>query len=177
MWSTRSLSSFWMIIQKLFWESVVLHSMNMLEPIASVCTKLFFYGCDMEFLQKFLRSFCGQEECTPLFAVDIYYLLIVHFMTAFQQLRRYGVEWKGDKRLTKWKRFGRKRSWPNLKVQSWNSSGRTEENQEHLSEDSRWSGRDFNPWPSVYEAGALTTRSRRSVMNIKMLISEKPYEL
>jgi hypothetical protein len=37
-------SSFWMIIQKLFWEPAVLHSMNVLEPIMSVRTKVFCKG-------------------------------------------------------------------------------------------------------------------------------------
>jgi hypothetical protein len=37
-WSSRSSSSIWMIIQKLFWEPVVFHSMNMLEPLVSVRT-------------------------------------------------------------------------------------------------------------------------------------------
>jgi hypothetical protein len=38
-----------------------------------------------------------------------------------------------------------------------------------LSQDSRSSGRDLNPGPPVYEAGVLTTRTRRKVFRIERI--------
>jgi hypothetical protein len=62
-----------------------------------------------------------------------------------------------------WNGCGRKLSWPNFKVLSRSLPGRTEKNRENFSQDSRSSGRDFNLGHPEYEAGALTTRPRRSV--------------
>jgi hypothetical protein len=50
-----------------------------------------------------------------------------------------------------------------LNVLSWNSPGGTKENHENLSQDRQSQGRDLNLEPSEYEAGVLTTGSRRSV--------------
>jgi hypothetical protein len=56
-----------------------------------------------------------------------------------------------------WKRFGRKRSWPNFKVLSRNSPGGTEETAKKTS---IWiagrRGPDLNPGPPEYE-GVLAT--------------------
>jgi hypothetical protein len=52
--------------------------------------------------------------------------------------------------------FGRKRPWPDFKVQSRHSPGGTEENHGHRD-------RKSNPAPPEYEVGVLTTRPRRSV--------------
>jgi hypothetical protein len=46
--------------------------------------------------------------------------------------------------MMNWKGCGRKRSWTNFKI-SKNLLGETEENNEHLSQDSRFPGRDFEP--------------------------------
>jgi hypothetical protein len=66
--------------------------------------------------------------------------------------------------MMNWKVLGRKRSWPNLKVLSRHSPGRTEISHENLSQDSRSPGLDSNPGSPEYEAGVLTTRPRRSVI-------------
>jgi hypothetical protein len=50
---------------------------------------------------------------------------------------------------------GRKRSWPNFKALSRDSSGGTEETTTNLSQGSRSRGRDLNPGLPEYEAGAL----------------------
>jgi hypothetical protein len=47
-----------------------------------------------------------------------------------------------------WKGFGRKLSWPNLKVLFQHSPGGTEENHENLSQDSRSPGPKFEPGSS-----------------------------
>jgi hypothetical protein len=47
--------------------------------------------------------------------------------------------------MMNWKGFGRKRSWPNFKVQSQLSSGGTEENHEETPV------RDLNPKPLEYD--------------------------
>jgi hypothetical protein len=54
-----------------------------------------------------------------------------------------------------WKRFGRKRLWPNCNALSRLSSGGIEETRGKLSQDSRSPVRDSNPGPVKY--GALTT--------------------
>jgi hypothetical protein len=61
---------------------------------------------------------------------------------------------------------GRKRSWPNFKILSWQMPEMTERNHEKLkslSQNSRSPGRDLNAGPSEYEAEMLTSQSRRSV--------------
>jgi hypothetical protein len=55
------------------------------------------------------------------------------------------------------KRYGRKRSWPHLKVLSKHFTEGTEENHEKLSQDIRSPGRDLNPGRPEYEAVVLTT--------------------
>jgi hypothetical protein len=50
-----------------------------------------------------------------------------------------------------------------LNVLAWNSPGGTEENHENLNQDRQSQGRDLNLEPPEYEAGVLTTGSRRSV--------------
>jgi hypothetical protein len=57
-----------------------------------------------------------------------------------------------------WKESGRKRTLPNFKALSWHFSGGTEENDETISQDSRFPGRDFNPGLPRYTAGLLITR-------------------
>jgi hypothetical protein len=47
------------------------------------------------------------------------------------------------------------------------SPGRTEENNENLSQDSRYPGQDLNPEPPKYEAWMLTIRPRLSVVHRK----------
>jgi hypothetical protein len=48
--------------------------------------------------------------------------LFIHTLInlAFQKLRLYSVEWKGDKWIVNWKGFGRERSWPNFTVLYYN---------------------------------------------------------
>jgi hypothetical protein len=41
------------------------------EPVVSVCTKFFLLKFQRGFLLKYLPFFCGQEECTLLFVVNI----------------------------------------------------------------------------------------------------------
>jgi hypothetical protein len=65
------------------------------------------------------------------------------------------------------KRFGRKRSWRNLKVLSRHLSGWTEENNENPQ--SRIAGRrdrDLNSGPPECETSVLTTRLLRSVSSV-----------
>jgi hypothetical protein len=64
-----------------------------------------------------------------------------------------------------WKRCGSQRSWPDFKVLSRHSPGRTKENHEELRTAGR-RGRDLNPEHPVYE-GVLTTQSQRSVFPFK----------
>jgi hypothetical protein len=62
--------------------------------------------------------------------------------------------------MMNWKGFGRKWSWPNVKILSRHSPGETEENHNQDS----WSlGRDLNSGPPEYEAGVLTIRPQLSV--------------
>jgi hypothetical protein len=65
--------------------------------------------------------------------------------------------------MMNWKRFGRKWSWPNFKVISRHSPGETEKNDENLSPDNWFPGRDLNPGLPEYEVGVLTTLPRRLV--------------
>jgi hypothetical protein len=58
-----------------------------------------------------------------------------------------------------------KRPWPNFKVLSRNSPEGTDENHKNISQKSRSPGRDLNPGPPEYEAGALTIRPRCSVQD------------
>jgi hypothetical protein len=62
-----------------------------------------------------------------------------------------------------WKGCGRKRSWPNLRYYSGICQERLRKTTKNLSQDSRSLGRDLNPGRPEYEAGVLTTRSRRPV--------------
>jgi hypothetical protein len=62
------------------------------------------------------------------------------------------------------KGFGRKRSWPNLKLLSQTLPGGTEENHENLSQDCWPPCRDLNPGPPEYEVGVLITRPRRILL-------------
>jgi hypothetical protein len=59
--------------------------------------------------------------------------------------------------MVNWKGCGRKRSWPNFKILSRHSPGRTEENHKTIRIAGRW-GRDLKPEPAEYEAGVLTTQ-------------------
>jgi hypothetical protein len=54
-----------------------------------------------------------------------------------------------------WWGCGRKRSWPNVKVLSQILSGRTEKNQENLSQDNQSQGWDLNSGRPEYKAGVL----------------------
>jgi hypothetical protein len=63
--------------------------------------------------------------------------------------------------MINWKGCGQKRSWPNFKALFQQLPGGTDEN--HEKQHSRSPGRDLNPLTPKYEAGALTTRSRRSI--------------
>jgi hypothetical protein len=53
-----------------------------------------------------------------------------------------------------------------FKQQSWHLPGVTEEN---FRQDSLFPNRDFNQGPPEYEAGVLTTRLQRSVLDVKNL--------
>jgi hypothetical protein len=58
---------------------------------------------------------------------------LVVFNDAFQLLRLYSVEWKGDVWMMSWKGAGGKRSWPNFKVLFQSLPGGAEENRKDLS--------------------------------------------
>jgi hypothetical protein len=83
------------------------------------------------------------------------------FNDAFQWLRLYCVEWKGDRWMMNWKGSGRKRSWPNLRhylsicLEGLKKTTKTL-NQGYL-----------NPVPPEYEARMLTTRPRRFSWSVK----------
>jgi hypothetical protein len=62
---------------------------------------------------------------------DMRWKYVVYLTTLFQQRRPYRVERKGDKWMTAWKWFWRKRSWPDFKVLSQNSLRGTEINHEN----------------------------------------------
>jgi hypothetical protein len=62
-----------------------------------------------------------------------------------------------------WKGCGKKRSWPNLRLYPRICLEGLRKTTKNLSQDSRYPGRDLKPGPPEYEAGALTTRPRRSV--------------
>jgi hypothetical protein len=47
--------------------------------------------------------------------------------------------------MMNWKGFGRKRSWPNFKIRSRQSSGDNAENHENSLQDCQSSARDLNP--------------------------------
>jgi hypothetical protein len=62
--------------------------------------------------------------------------------------------------MVKWKEFGRKRSWPNLKVGLLCPVTHLEglrKTTKTLRQDSRSSGQDWNPGPPEYESEMLTT--------------------
>jgi hypothetical protein len=65
--------------------------------------------------------------------------------------------------MLNWKRFGKKRPWPNLRYYLGICLEGLRKATESLSQDSRLLGRDLNPEPSDYEAEVLITRLRRSV--------------
>jgi hypothetical protein len=64
--------------------------------------------------------------------------------------------------MMNWKRFGKKRLWPNFKVLYRHSLEEPRKTKIILNQDIR--SRDFNPESPEYETGVLTTRPRRSVM-------------
>jgi hypothetical protein len=66
--------------------------------------------------------------------------------------------------MMNYKGFGRKRSWPNFKELSRHSPGGTEEKIREISISLAGRlDRYMNPGPPEYEAGVLTTRTRRAV--------------
>jgi hypothetical protein len=64
--------------------------------------------------------------------------------------------------MTNWEGCGRKRSWSTLRYYP-GMSGGTEEKQEKFSQDSRSVDPDMDSGPPKYEAGVITTLSRRSL--------------
>jgi hypothetical protein len=85
------------------------------------------------------RAMCSAQNCFQIVSQG---LLVSSFLfyDAFSATR-----WQGDMRkMMNWKGFGRKRSWPNFKVLSRHSPGRTEENHEN-NQDSWLSGPTFEP--------------------------------
>jgi hypothetical protein len=64
---------------------------------------------------------------------------------------------------------GRKGSCPNLMCYPGICLDRLSKTTKILSQDSRSPGRDFNPGPPEYKVGALTTRSRLSVLACKVV--------
>jgi hypothetical protein len=64
--------------------------------------------------------------------------------------------------MMKCKRCGRKRSWPNFKVLSWNLPGGTEEIHKTC-QDCRSPSRDLKTGPPECEAGVLITRPQYTV--------------
>jgi hypothetical protein len=64
--------------------------------------------------------------------------------------------------MMNWKIYGRKRSWPNLRHYPGNCPEGLRKPSTTLSQDSRSSGRNFNPEPPVYKAGVLTIQPRRT---------------
>jgi hypothetical protein len=62
------------------------------------------------------KSDLGRYSDASVSFFPSYYLYIVIYLRAFsQQLRLYGVEWKGDKWMMNWKGCRRKRLWPDLR--------------------------------------------------------------
>jgi hypothetical protein len=73
-----------------------------------------------------------------------------------------------------WKRLGRKRSWPNFKVLSWNSPGGTEENHRNLNLDSRSTGPRFEPrtlWIRSRSINHSTVTFHKSSMECSFVIT------
>jgi hypothetical protein len=66
--------------------------------------------------------------------------------------------------MTNWKACGRKRSCPNFNVLSWHFLKGLRKTTKTLSQDSRSPSLDLTPWPPECEAGVLTTRPQRSVI-------------
>jgi hypothetical protein len=76
------------------------------------------------------------------------------FYDAFS-VTKTGGEWKDDK-WRNWKGFWRKRWWPILSYYPEIRMEGMRKTTKNLSQDSRFRGRDLNPGPQEYEAGALT---------------------
>jgi hypothetical protein len=68
---------------------------------------------------------------------------------------------------------GRKRPWPNLRYYNGIFLEGLRKTTKNLSRDSRSPGRDLNPRPPEYESGVLTTRLRRSVIKVKLIMNER----
>jgi hypothetical protein len=66
-----------------------------------------------------------------------------------------------------WKGFGRKRSWYHFQVLCQNSPVGLEKITKNINQNNRSPRRDINQAPPEYEAGMLTTRSRRFRVNIR----------
>jgi hypothetical protein len=73
------------------------------------------------------------------------------FNYTFSVTQTINVEQKGDRWMMNWKGFGRKQSWPSIKVLSRHLLGGTGKNTKILSEDSRSLGWDLNTGPPKYE--------------------------
>jgi hypothetical protein len=70
--------------------------------------------------------------------------------------------------MMNWKGFGRKQTWPNLKVLSQHFSGETEQNIRKTSARTVCSlGRDLSQGFRKYEAGVLNTQARRCITVIR----------
>jgi hypothetical protein len=68
--------------------------------------------------------------------------------------------------MMNWEGYGRKRSWPNFKVPSLHSPGGPRKTTKiSMKIAGGWDG-DSNAGSPEYEAGMLTNRPRRSVINI-----------
>jgi hypothetical protein len=87
----------------------------------------------------------SRPSLTPMLLIPIRLYVCSLFNYAFQWLRPYSVQWKGDRWVMNWKGCGRKRSWPNVKVVSQHLSLGTEDYEDP--QDSWSPCQDSNPRP------------------------------
>jgi hypothetical protein len=108
-----------------------------------------------------------QISWTPFYACIYIQCSLSHysfcnlFNDDFSLIQNFCVWWKYDKWKMNCKRFGRKRSWPNLKYYPGICLEGPRKSEKPLSQDSRFMSRDFNPGPLEYEAQVLSTEPRR----------------
>lgn len=69
-----------------------------------------------------------------------------------------------------WRRYGRKRSWSNLRYFTGASLEVLRKTAKNLNQNSRFPDGDLNPGPIKYEAGMLITRPERAVLSTTCFI-------
>jgi hypothetical protein len=81
----------------------------------------------------------------------------------------------GDKRIMNWKGFERKLQWPNFKYYSSIRLQGLRTITKNFIQCSWFTDWRFNPWPTEYKSGALTTRRRRSVAREEIGYEDKEW--